>query len=445
MFYIKNGDFGYKPRGLFYNILLMQSGFDINSLDFADIFEKLEKTDISELTAKAFSKEITIINTDKRSNKQYRITNPSPMYEYQRTPETKSNISLPYPQIPNENILFGHKAAYTDNQNKEIIFLSLAFELNLPLRKLKRANGLLRDHPSALPFLETDILDIGKPCFVIHTGFFTKYADRALNEINKIFSSTAGIVTVPKDMVYQTKLEALGMAERSSYILKLAYENRFDGDIHDIQQALFTERNLFYAVCTHKDNFPTVSDIIGKLSLYPRSSFDIPTFSPAFGEKIIQVQSTVNNISLVFSSDSPPAEKFALAQILKNTYLWENVRCKGAYGCDCELTPQGNILITSFKDINFESTVETIKNGFAHLRDMRITPEDIHRFKIMCYNEMLRPKTPKKANIYALERLFGKKSINGIHTLNADKIHQAAEKTKFLAMAAFVNKTITVN
>ncbi|MBQ9518836.1 MAG: hypothetical protein IJR59_02950, partial [Firmicutes bacterium] len=219
------------------------------------------------------------------------------------------------------------------------------------------------------------------------------------------------------------------------------YNGTETDNISDIQKTLFTKNNLYCAVSTDKSNFEKAEKIISRLKLYPDIYRKKTVFRPEISDKIIQTDNSVNNISLVFKSSSNYAEKYALALFLQNTYLWENIRCKNAYGCNCGVTPNGNIFMTSFKDIDFESSIKTMKDAFSYIQNYVFSPNDIYRLKLMCLNAILRPKTPKNANIYALKKLCGAKDItDGILSLTSQSLVSAAKNTQFIAFSAYKAK-----
>ena len=238
-----------------------------------------------------------------------------------------------------------------------------------------------------------------------------------------------------------TAASALGAVEDSSRILNLIYNGSETDDITEIQKAVFTEKNLYCAVCTDKCNFDKAEKIISKLKLYSCFCGEKVVFYPDCTDKITQTDKAVNNISLAFTSDAGFAEKYAVCVFLQNTYLWDNIRCKGAYGCDCGVTPNGNIYITSFKDVNFEKSIDTMRSAFSHISQQHFSDSELHKLKLMCLNKLLRPKTPKNANIYALEQLCGTTaSADEILKTDEKSIIFAAKSTKFAALSALKAK-----
>ncbi len=434
-FYFKSGDFGYKPRGLYYNIMLMRSGYDPDCLDIEGIFYKLwEEKPYEKLADEIFKRSIVYTDISKPKSREYPRTDPAPLYEYRAKKDSISDIFIPFPKIPRENIVFENNAAFTDNKNRDIINITLAFVLDLPQDMLIGAVSLLKMRQTSLPLDEREFADIGKPVFLMHLGFFAENAGYAANEINKIFGADAPLSLPFAAPELLTKLSALAAAEKSSFILDQIYCGIETNDVSDIQKALFTKENLYCAVCTDSSNFDTARKIISSLVLYPYKAYETPTFIPKCYEKEVNTDNSVNTISLCFTSPAGYAEKYAAAAFLQNTYLWDNIRCKGAYGCDIGVTPNGSIYMTSFKDINYESSIKTMKAAFSHLQSQSI---DMYRLKLMCLNDILKPKTPKNANIYALKRLFGARDITaGILSLTEEKIQSAAGCTKFIALSS---------
>lgn len=438
-FYIKNGDFGFKPRGLYYNIQLMQAEFDPESLDFERIFSDIDNSGrYTDIIEDIFSRKIEYINTSVPTKKAYPVTDPSPLYTYQAAKDVKSEITAHLPDISCESIIFDGKTAFTDNKNKDIVNLTLAFTLDMPQAMLDRAASLLKMRHTALSLDEREFADIGRPAFLIHLGFFANKIRESAEEINKIINADTPLKLPSFSRELLTRLFALSAVEESSYILSRVLNGTETQDIADIQKKVFTRKNMYCAICTDKSNFNAVKSLIAALGLYPDNPCEKSVFHPQGLEKTVLTESTVNHISLAFTADTGYAEKYAIAVYLQNTYLWENIRCKGAYGCDCGVTPNGSIYMTSYKDIAFESSIDTMRGAFSYIQGHYI---DLHKVKLMCLNALLRPKTPKKANIYALERLFGKKDITAdILFLTKENIKNAAQNTNFVSFYAFKAK-----
>ena len=438
-FYIKNRDFGYKPRGLYYNILLMQAKFDPASLELDDIFSRLPDT--KSLTDRILSLGVEYIGTKKPSATAYPVTDPAPLYSYQAAKDNDTDIFIPLPKPPCEDIVFDGQTAFTDNKNKDTVNITLDFVLDMPRGMLERAVSLLKMRRSALPFDAREFGDIGRPVFMMHLGFLAKDAQSCAARINKIFSAEASQPLPPTDPEFLTRYTALGAAEKSAFTLSRILGGSDTRDIADIQKYLFTKNAVYCAVCTDKSNFSAAKRVIASLELYPDTPRKAAAFIPDGTESIILTDNAVNTISLAFKAGGSPAERYALSVYLKNTYLWENIRCAGAYGCDCGLTPCGDIYMTSFKDINFESSIETMKAAFSHIQGQKFCGGDLHRLKLMCLNALLKPRTPKNANIYALERLFGARDISrGILPLTADGLISAAKNTEFISLCALKAK-----
>ena len=426
--YLKSGDFGYKPRGIFYNTLLMQSDFDIDALDFDEIFKKVGRMRPHDMLAKAFSSDIgkyEYVDIPSPFMQTPDISDSTPLTKYRAQKELPCRFIIPDLKADKPIMIFGHNSVFTDNKNKDIINITLAFELNLPLKMLKDTSSLLlQKHPA----VKTGLNDIGKPCLTLQTSFFVKKPP----DINDIFGKKGGKSCDLPKTEHLAKLTALSALEESALALKTIYDSCEEA--YDIRKVLFTRKNLYYAVCTDKRNFKAAEEFVNSLVLHPDNDFKRDFFIPQKAKNIVYTNKNTSTISLAFASSAGYDENFAMAVILQNTYLWENVRCKGAYGCDCEATPSGNIVITSFKDINFDTTIETIKKSFEYLQSIK--EEDMHKYKIMCYNALLRAQLPMNINLNALKMLCGQ-PYPDIFALTADRIKKAAEKTEFYSLAAY--------
>ncbi len=399
-FYLQNEDFGYKPKGLFWGLKLFFAELDTNSVDIEYIFEKLQNTDFALLAKKAFSGGIYgVFEAEKKPT--YRVTQTKQLEEYQKRPEKKLRLALPASAVilPKAPKIYD-RLAFCPLENRGIIYMTLAFVLDMPFEILRQTGVVLQEYNTKLPETNISFEDIGKPCVLINAGFFAKDIEKAVYGLNSIFSAEKTHKKETFRPEKYTELLALSGIEKNAFILRSANEAE-NADIKTVQKNLFRKNNLYAAVSCHKDELSKAKYIIDALSLYSGANgADLP-FKIDFSPEIKKIHSDVNTISCAFIPNGSRSAAILAAEILKNTYLWENVRNNGAYGCNCTVTPSGDLCITSFRDKNFDTTIESIKRCGDFLK----TVKDPIAYKTMCKNAIYRPFGHAAENLRSLRMM----------------------------------------
>lgn len=440
-FYISRGDFGYKPRGLFLNLKMMYGDLVFDSLEFDKIFDKIAGYDLKKLAAEAFI-----------GNGIYGRCVPmaAPKHEYKAVyPKTEENMAeaaentvlckIPLPKCRADiaEISKDKKTAFTETDNRDIIYISLAFELDIPYEILKNAGALIQNYTTGLENISAELADAGRPCVVIHAGFFADREDKAAEAVNSVFHApyTGCILRVGDAPEKYTDLVALSGIEKNALILKEAFSpavNGFDGDISAVRKAVFSKDRMSAAVCCHSTNRSAAERVLAGIRPYEGGKRGDVVFEPDFGIKIMPADMSVNTVSMAIKPNGSRAAAFMAAEILKNTYLWDTVRNNGAYGCGGYVTPSGSLCINSFKDPNFEKTIGIFGRCGDILRE--IDNRDMHRYKLMCLNVIDRPKSFVQKNMYALKKMFGIEDIRSeILGLKADDVRNVFSDSRNIA------------
>lgn len=102
----------------------------------------------------------------------------------------------------------------------------------------------------------------------------------------------------------------------------------------------------------------------------------------------IIINSLVNYVGVRYDFDKTsysdnPLRLRVIANILRNTYLWDNVRLLGgAYGSLVNVSDRGSVTMISYRDPEYEKTLEVFKNAFEFLANFN---EDIEPYIISTY------------------------------------------------------------
>ena len=74
---------------------------------------------------------------------------------------------------------------------------------------------------------------------------------------------------------------------------------------------------------------------------------------------------------------------FVLKNIMKNQYLWNNIRVLGgAYGCNCLFSRSGDVIFTSYRDPNLSDTNETYKKAADFIEKFSADEREMRKYII---------------------------------------------------------------
>ncbi|MBR1630147.1 MAG: insulinase family protein, partial [Lachnospiraceae bacterium] len=92
-----------------------------------------------------------------------------------------------------------------------------------------------------------------------------------------------------------------------------------------------------------------------------------------------------------------------LRVILNYDYFWLNIRVKGgAYGCMSNMSRNGNVLFSSFRDPNLSETYEVFEHTPEYLANFDVSDRDMTKYVIGTISTMDTPLTPSQDGIRAL-------------------------------------------
>lgn len=112
---------------------------------------------------------------------------------------------------------------------------------------------------------------------------------------------------------------------------------------------------------------------------------------------------------------------YVLQTLLNTDYLWNTVRVKGgAYGASCSFSRKGYFVLSSYRDPNCSSTLDTFKDIPSYLENLDLSEDDMLTLKIGAVSMTDRPLTPIQEGSFAVERYF-----KGI---SSDKLNEEREE-----------------
>lgn len=158
-------------------------------------------------------------------------------------------------------------------------------------------------------------------------------------------------------------------------------------DFNVYAKTLFTQSNL-----TVSSNQEDVGEIEGYFSYLPigvkqdnRIGYPCTTYEDDFIETPSQVSygAYAGKLDQIGKNHG---EYFVANQILTYDYLWQEVRVKnGAYGTGFQIDPTGVFVAYSYRDPNYQNSIQTFKNAGQALKNMVLNTEDISSFVIGSY------------------------------------------------------------
>ena len=115
---------------------------------------------------------------------------------------------------------------------------------------------------------------------------------------------------------------------------------------------------------------------------------------------------------------------FALANIMRTEYLWNNIRVLGgAYGCMNKVTKTGDIVFSSYRDPNLKTTSDTYLNAAKYIEEFDVDERTLRKFIIGAVSGIDRPLTTNDAVtrelvLYLTENDYDSRKKNRLELLN---------------------------
>ena len=450
-FFFKEEDFGYKPKGLFYGLLLINNFLkgreNFEPIKINEIFENMEKINIKDLVKEYFVDKgsygilIADENAVKEEKKPVEENNKT-LLDYQSqedSPEevkklmstkvsdiSKDSFKVKY-DSENENIfvplesgdiiytdiyfdvssfdnltaLSTYKAIadiYDENLSNDIDYYTGGFSTEVTtLQRKDEYRPVLLFRIKCLKENFEKSLDIFKS--VICQNFYDK--DRILRLVSEAKQNIrSGYIEGGNSKAIG---EALGQvstayywdsrAKGTDYYTYLSSEVDIIANDVSMVKSVFNRGNAFYAVAGAKEDKKKIISLVEDALSVLNNGGNLNVISSDIlgNSKGIIIDGNVNFNAVAFEMDCSDGISRVVQQIISREYLWDKVRLEGgAYGGGCSLGKHYSYMY-SYRDPNFEKTYDVFKNAGKYIAESKYTQSDIDRFIIGTINDIDKP------------------------------------------------------
>ena len=473
-FYFKEEDFGYKPKGLFYNTLLlrafMYNNYTFEPLKINRLFENIKTMDIKKLIEEYFvnkgcygilistekeSKEVNVPEKNNISLDQYQSQKDDPNEIKKINISKVSDISkepflLKYEEIDG-NLFVPAKC--------DVTYFDIMFDTSVIPKEYLPALGIWQsiidvynirysnDIDYYLGGLNTALktVSIGngyKPFMTIRIKSINQNVGKAIDMFKKVVAQTCNNLSRLEELVNEQKqvlinrfissghirgyIKAMAVfSEEYNYIDYVAgtklYEyiintpiEKIQNDINAVIRLLFNKRGVFYSMCG--------KDFIDKeIMLFEFDDFEPVHYSYDLGvQESVAVKTNINFNCMAFPIDCKNGSFKALQQLITREYMWDKVRLEGgAYGGGCMFADGRRCYMYSYRDPQLGKTYEAFKNVGEYLTKSK-TQGEIDRFILGAINVSDSPVKNSFLNPIAIKRYM--------HNVTEDMLYQRREE-----------------
>lgn len=465
-FFFKEEDFGYKPKGLFYGLLVLNNFLkgreSFEPIKINEIFERLKAVDIKALVKDYFvdkgcygiliadknaevkKKAVAPKNNESLINYQAQEDSPEEIKKLMSTRVSdisKESFKLKYDK-DNDNVfvpldcsdivyadiyfdvtdfnnvtaLSAYKAIadiYDESLSNDIDYYTGGF--GIEITTLQRDNEYRPVLLFRLKCLRENIensLDIFKR--VIFQNFTDKErVSRLIAEARQIIKN-GYIENGNSKAIAEALAQVSGASCWESRAKGIDYYNYLSSDIEKITEDInsvskvFKKGDMFYAIAGGAEDKEKLIDLVEKTLNTLEEGGKKGVFNEDnFGlSKGIIIDGNVNFNAVAFSMDGRNGVSRVAQQIIAREYIWDKIRLEGgAYGGGCGFGKYHSYMY-SFRDPNFERTYEIFKNAGKYLAESNYSQSDIDRFIIGTVNEIDKPIKKHSLTKIAMRKHF---------------------------------------
>ncbi len=466
-FYFKEEDFGYKPKGLFYGMMILDNflkgreGFDNVRID--KLFEEIEKIDIKEVVRKYFLNKglygILLTDGEERTNTDKPKTDHSDILAgYQNMPDDPedveklsstrvSDISKKGEKIPYEK---GEGNVFVPLENGDIMYMDIYFDVSdIGERAAISAyraiadiydEGIANDVDYYLGGLGMEITTLRRgSSFMPVIAFKLKFLKENIKKAEEIFKRLMALSFESADrlerLIAQTRQELRlsytengnikavteamagvnGLGRWSADAKGIAFFEYLSRPVEEIKDGIMSVRralrrkNAFFAAAGARED----KELLIKTAENALSCLDeggelklTAICKPENKFTGITTKSSVYFNACAFPLEDRGGTARVAQQIIAREYIWDNIRLKGgAYGGGCVLGRTSGYMY-SYRDPELERTFEVFKNAGKYLCETKYSQSDIDRFIIGTVNDIDRPEKKQRLTGIAMKKAF---------------------------------------
>ena len=450
-FFFKEEDFGYKPKGLFYGLLLINNFLkgreNFEPIKINEIFENMEKINIKDLVKEYFVDKgsygilIADENAVKEEKKPVEENNKT-LLDYQSQEdspeEVKKLMSTKVSDISKDSF----KVKYdSENENifvplesGDIIYTDIYFDVssfdNLTALSTYKAiadiydENLSNDIDYYTGGFSTEVTtlqrkDEYRPVLLFRIKCLKENFEKSLDIFKSVICQNFNdkdrilrLVSEAKQNIRSGYIEggnskaigeALGQvstayywdsrAKGTDYYTYLSSEVDIIANDVSMVKSVFNRGNAFYAVAGAKEDKKKIISLVEDALSVLNNGGNLNVISSDIlgNSKGIIIDGNVNFNAVAFEMDCSDGISRVVQQIISREYLWDKVRLEGgAYGGGCSLGKHYSYMY-SYRDPNFEKTYDVFKNAGKYIAESKYTQSDIDRFIIGTINDIDKP------------------------------------------------------
>lgn len=465
-FFFKEEDFGYKPKGLFYGISIMNSflkgreNFDCVRIN--KMFEKIEKMDIKSVAKKYFVNKgsFGILIADKNVSEPIKKVcekNNETLVKYQLGEDdpqevrklmaskvsdiSKKGFKIKFERegenvyVPLENGDIVYCDIYIDVSRCENVKALSAYKAAADVYNEKLANDI--DYYMGGFSIEVTSLENNegyRPVMLFRLKCLKENINKSIDIFREIVSQDISDVKRVSRLMSEARQNIRNIYIESGHLKAVRealaqvsagdrFENKAGGteyysylaenaeviteDIAGVK-SIFKRGNCFYAFACGEDDRNEIRSIIeNALSDFEKGGMlNIISENVTDVSRGIIIDSNVNFNAAAFKMDCANGISRVAQQIISREYIWDKIRLEGgAYGGGCVFGRRQSYMY-SYRDPGFENTFNVLKGAGEYLASSKYTQEDIDRFIIGTINEIDRPVKKHSLTRTAMRKAF---------------------------------------
>lgn len=471
-FFFMEEDFGYRPKGLFYGLMIIKNfligGESFEPIRINKLFEEMEKIDIKELVKEYFVDKgcygiLIADNQAETKEKPVCEKNNEPLISYQAQSDSEEEVQKLMATKVMDISKVGYKLKFEENDGNifvpldtdEIVYIDIYFDVTDCIKTTalsayraiadvyneKLSNDI--DYYTGGMSVEITTLQRDneyRPVMVFRIKCLRENTEKSLELFKKIILQHFDDRDRISRLIMETKqsvkmsyiesgnvkavLEALAGVSAASLWESSArgidYYNYLNSsvdvimnDVNDVTE-VFKRGNVFYAFAGGKSDENWLLSLIEKnLSCLDRGGEKHILSSDKKGEnKGIIIDSNVNFNAAAFEMSCVDGIERVVQQAISREYLWDKIRIEGgAYGGGCVLGKRYSYMY-SYRDPNFERTFDVFKRAGEYIASKRYSQSDIDRFIIGTINEIDKPVKKHMLTRLAMKKYFASEDKN---------------------------------
>ncbi len=465
-FFFKEEDFGYKPKGLFYGLLIVNNFLkgreNFEPARINKIFKDIENIDIKALARDYFVDKgcFGILIADKnavKNSKPVTEKNNEPLLDYQSKEDSPEEVKKLMSTKVSDISKTGFKVKYEEDRgniyvpldSSDIVYTDIYFDVSdrdnakaisaykavADIYSEKLSNDI--DYYTGGFNIEVSTLKGEKgyrPVLLFRIKCLRENIEKSLELFKEVISQSFDdsdrilrLISEARQNIRTAYIESGNLKAVNEALAQVSsadfWENRARGteyysylssdiegvknDINSIR-SIFRKGNAFYAFACGESERERISGLIENVisSLDEGGSKNIIE-SRAFDiSRGIVIDSNVNFNAIAFEMDCSNGISRVAQQIISREYLWDKIRLEGgAYGGGCVFGKKHSYMY-SYRDPNLENTFNVFRKAGEYLAESKYSQQDIDRFIIGTINEIDRPVKKHTLTRIAMRKYF---------------------------------------